>query len=69
MGKYLHELEVLQNAAARIVTRSPKTTRLSKMYKELGWLRLTSMFITFNKCSNVVRNKNSIFYNPRCSTF
>ena len=49
MGKYLHELEVLQNAAARIVTRSPMTTRLSKLYKELGWLRLTSMLKYFDQ--------------------
>ena len=49
MGKYLHELEVLQNAAARIVTRSPKMTRLCKMYKELGWLRLTSMLKYFDQ--------------------
>ena len=49
MGKYQHELEVLQNAAARIVTRSPKTTRLSKMYKELGWLRLSSMLKYFDQ--------------------
>ena len=49
MGKYLHELDVLQNAAARLVTRSPMTTRLSKMYKDLGWLRLTSMLKYFDQ--------------------